>query len=42
MLVSVYSNERFSEPQWHWQLHDIVLKKDMLKALDEKEVLYLR
>jgi len=36
MLVSVYSNERFSEPQWHWQLHDIVPKKEMLKTLDEK------
>jgi len=37
MLVSVYSNERFSEPQWHWQLHDIVPKKDMLKVLDERK-----
>ena len=37
MLVSVYSNEKFSEPQWHWQLHDIVPKKDMLKVLDEKK-----
>lgn len=37
MLISVYTNEKFSEPQWHWQLSDAIPKKKMLRSLDEKK-----
>jgi hypothetical protein len=37
MLVSVYTNERYSEPQWKWKLNEIVPRIDDLKVLGEQK-----
>jgi hypothetical protein len=34
-LISVYNNERYLSPEWKWELHEIVPRRDSFKTIGE-------